>query len=132
MREPVWIAEPVVLAIHARQIAEHGGEAGIRDETLLQSALAKPRNLFEYEPETVDLARLAAAYLYGIVRNHAFLDGNKRAALTVAEVFLRLNGICLDPPPTELYAMVMAVASGEISEDAIAAFIRDHSLATEA
>ncbi|MDK1022382.1 MAG: type II toxin-antitoxin system death-on-curing family toxin [Candidatus Hydrogenedentes bacterium] len=127
MREPVWITESVALAIHGRQISEHGGDAGLRDATLLRSALAKPRNLFEYAGETVDLAGLAGAYLYGIVRNHAFLDGNKRTALAVSEVFLRRNGKRFVPPASALYAMVMAAARGELAEEEITDFFRDHT-----
>ena len=126
MREPIWIKESLALAIHGRQIAEHGGEAGVRDQNLLRSALAKPRNFFEYEGESVDLPRLAAAYLYSIVRNHAFVDGNKRAALAISETFLRLNEKRFAPSASELYSMVMAAASGELAEEEIAEFFRVH------
>jgi death-on-curing protein len=84
----------VALAIHDAQIAEHGGRAGARDESLLESALARPKNLFAYE--AASLSQLAAAYAYGICRNHAFIDGNKRTSLVVAELFLALNGHALD------------------------------------
>ena len=128
-REPIWVGEPVALAIHGRQISEHGGDGGIRDEALLSSALAKPRNIFAYSPHEADIARLAAAYLYGIVTNHPFVDGNKRTGLVVCGVFLRLNEHRLTAPLPELYAMVIAAASGEIVEDEIAEFIRAHSRA---
>ena len=114
------------MAIHGRQISEHGGDGGVRDATLLRSALAKPRNLFEYNPHEADIARLAAAYLYGIVNNHPFIDGNKRTGLVVCGVFLRLNGQRLSAPQSELYAMVMAAASGESDEEEIARFIRGY------
>jgi len=92
MREPVWIEKAEVLVAHSRQIATHGGGDGIRDEALFDSALAKPKNVFAYE-EGATLPRLAASYAFGIARNHAFVDGNKRTALVACEGFLRLNGL---------------------------------------
>lgn len=126
-REPIWADEAIALAIHGRQISEHGGDRGVCDTALLSSALAKPRNLFEYSPQEADIPRLAAAYLYGIVNNHPFIDGNKRTGLVVCGVFLRLNGKHLTASLPELYAMVMAVASGEMDEEEIAEFIRTHT-----
>lgn len=126
VQKPLWVSEPLTLAIHGRQISEHGGDGGIRDATLLSSALAKPRNFFEYSPHEADIARLAAAYLYGFVNNHPFVDGNKRTGLAVSSVFLRLNGQRLTAPLPELYAIVMATASGEIDEEEIAQFVRAH------
>ena len=125
-QEPLWVGEPVALAIHGRQISEHGGAVGVSDETLLSSALAKPRNLFEYSPQEADIARLAAAYLYGIVNNHPFIDGNKRTGLVVCGVFLRLNGQRVVASLPELYTLVMTTASGEIDEEEIAEFLRAH------
>ncbi len=93
MSEPVWIDLDVVLAIHDEQLAEHGGQAGVRDRGLLESALARPRNQFSYGESF--LPRLAASYAFGISRNHPFLDGNKRTSLVVAELFLDLNGLDL-------------------------------------
>lgn len=126
-RTPIWVNNALAVAIHDRQLAEHGGELGVRDAVLLQSALAKPRNLFEYELHAVDLPRLAAAYLFGVVNNHPFVDGNKRTGYVVCSVFLRLNGQRLAAPLPELYKMVMAAASGEIDEEEIAQFLRAHS-----
>jgi death-on-curing protein len=126
MPEPTWVDERLALAIHARQIAEHGGDSGLRDANALVSALGRPRNLLAYEPETSDLASLAAAYLFGIAKNHPFVDGNKRTALVVSGVFLRLNGERIQAPLQELYAMVIAVATSELSEDGAAEWIRTH------
>lgn len=124
--ESIWVAESLALAIHGRQMSEHGGVGGVRDATLLRSALANPRNLFEYDPDAADFARLAAAYLYGIVNNHPFIDGNKRTGLVICGVFLRLNGQRLAAPQRELYAIVMAAASGESDEEESARFIRGY------
>src|SRR5579862_1915354 len=100
MNEPIWIDKREVLIVHSMQLAEHGGSDGIRDETLLDSALAKPRNVFAYS-DSANLARLAASYAFGIARNHAFIDGNKRTALVVSEGFLLINGIKIVSAPEE-------------------------------
>ncbi len=92
MKELIWISDEVVVAIHRRQLAEHGGLQGIRDEGLLQSALHRPKNLLAYSESPPDMASLAAAYAYGIVKNHPFMDGNKRTAYVVMRTFLKLNG----------------------------------------
>lgn len=120
---PVWIAQAVVLAIHDEQIAEHGGAAGARDLGLLESALARPQHLAAYEPEA-DLAALAAAYAYGIVRNHPFVDGNKRTALVVLELFLELNGHLLMADDADCVATFSALAAGDLSEEALAGWVR--------
>jgi death-on-curing protein len=125
--EPIWISEALALAIHDRQIAEHGGESGIRDRTGLAAALGRLRNLFAYEREASDLARLAAAYLFGFVQNHPFVDGNKRVGLVVCGTFLRLNGTRLAAPLSEFYAAVLAVAKGELREDELAEWVRSHA-----
>jgi death-on-curing protein len=122
--EPVWVRDDAVLAIHRRQIAEHGGAAGIRDEGLLASALAKPKNLLAYSKKAPDLAALAAAYASGIVRNHPFLDGNKRTAFVVCRTFLLLNGSDLSASREEKYETFLSLAKGEISEPALEAWIR--------
>ena len=124
MSEPVWIIDHVVLAVHRRQLAEHGGGDGIRDAALLDSALNKPKNLYHYADPKPDLAALAASYAYGICRNHPFVDGNKRTALIICQLFLRLNDAELDAPAIEKYETTMALAAGEITEDALAAWIR--------
>jgi len=118
-----WISEETVLAIHRRQISEHGGKDGIRDQGLLQSALAKPQNNLAYG-EQVELADLAVAYGFGIAKNHPFVDGNKRTALVVMRTFLLLNGFDLKASQEEKYLTVMALASGTLSENELADWIR--------
>ena len=125
MKEPVWVRDDVALAIHIRQLAEHGGADGIRDMALLESALARPRNHFAYS-DAPDLAELAASYAYGISGNHPFVDGNKRAAWVVCRTFLRLNGHDVDAPAGEKYVVMLQVASGGLSEEALADWIRAH------
>jgi len=122
MKEPAWIRDDVVPAIHLRQVAEHGGAEGIRDEGLLSSALARPKSLFAYPK--ADLAALAAAYAFGIVRNHLFVDGNKRTCLVACRTFLLLNGKDLDATREEKYLTFMSLARGDISEADLAAWIR--------
>lgn len=122
----VWVREDVVLAIHLRQLAEHGGGEGIRDEGLLQSALARPQNLLAYSALSPDLASLAAAYAYGIARNHPFVDGNKRTALIVSRLFLLLNGMDLVATQEEKYSTFLALAANELSEENLANWVRQH------
>jgi death-on-curing protein len=120
-----WIDRAVLIAIHDMQLAEHGGGAGLRDGNLLESALAKPENLAAYgEP---DAAALAAAYGYGISRNHAFIDGNKRTALVATELFLQLNGWRLVVDDADCVLTMLAVATGDITEDAFADWLRLHA-----
>jgi death-on-curing protein len=122
--EPEWLDTNIVLDIHAEQLAIFGGGDGIRDLGLLESALARPLNKFAYG-ET-DLAALAAAYAFGIARNHPFVDGNKRAAFGAMIVFLGLNGVDLDVPPEDATAIILEVAAGEIDEDGLARWLRDN------
>jgi death-on-curing protein len=117
-----WIAPDVVRAIHDRQIAEHGGGEGIRDAGLLDSALARPKNLVSYA--TPDAADRAAAYAFGLAKNHAFVDGNKRMAWVCARLFLRLNSIAMTFSPFEAVARMEAVASGAMSESELASWFR--------
>lgn len=120
-----WVDRAVLIAVHDMQLAEHGGAAGVRDETLLDSALGRPLNLEAYgEP---DAAALAAAYGYGIARNHAFIDGNKRTALVAAELFFRLNGWRLEVDDADCVFTMLAVATGDITEDEFAAWLRAHA-----
>ncbi len=121
----IWVADSVVLAIHEAQLAEHGGIAGIRDEGLLSSALARPHNLEAYGDDP-DVAALAAAYAFGIARNHPFLDGNKRTAFVVMELFLDLNGWILEADDTDCIATMMALAAGDLTEEALAGWLRAH------
>lgn len=127
MKGPVWVLSQVVLAVHDVQLAEHGGAAGLRDGSLLESALARPRNLHAYG-ET-DLCRLAAAYASGLVRNHPFVDGNKRTAFLTAYVFLAVNGIDLIADEAGAAAAVLMLAAGEMEEDVIADWLRAHTRA---
>jgi death on curing protein len=124
MTEPEWLETDIVLDIHAEQLALFGGGDGMRDLGLLESALARPLNKFAYG-ET-DLATLAAAYAFGLARNHPFVDGNKRAAFGAMIVFLGLNGIDLDVPPEDATAIILEVAAGEIDEDGLARWLRDN------
>ncbi len=121
----VWVKLEFVLALHKRQVSEHGGTDGMRDEGLLLSALARPENLFAYG-ENVDVAALAASYAFGIAKNHAFLDGNKRTATVVAITFLNLNGSDLEAPLPEVYTKFLGLAEGSVTEDELADWIRDH------
>lgn len=123
-REWFWVATAVAEAAHAEQLAEHGGPPGVRDAGALDSAMARPRNLSLYgEP---DLAALAAAYGFGIARNHPFVDGNKRTAAVVMETFLMLNGFTLTATDAELVVAILALAAGELSEDELGDWLRDH------
>jgi len=114
---PEWVAYSVVLAIHEAQLAEHGGSAGIRDEGLLQSALARPQNVYAYS-ETATLYDLAAAYAIGLAKNHPFIDGNKRTAWVVCAVFLELNGISVVIAEQDVVSTMLDVADGTIDEQA--------------
>ena len=119
-----WLLEETLTAIHHRQIAEHGGGDGLRDEGLLLSALARPQNLLAYGDPPPDLASLAAAYAYGIARNHPFIDGNKRTALVAARTFLILNGVDLDATQDDKVLTFLKLAEGALSEEELADWIR--------
>jgi death-on-curing protein len=121
----VWIEKAVVLAAHDRQIAEHGGSAGVRDDGLLESALARPQQLHTYGDPAPDLADLAAALAYGLARNHPFVDGNKRTAHVAYRVFLELNGAELAASDEEKYVSILALAEGKLSEHDFAAWLRE-------
>lgn len=124
MKPPRWLPKDIILAVHHRQLAEHGGAAGVRDEGLLDSALARPQNLFAYGEG--DAAALAAAYAFGIARNHPFIDGNKRTAYVACELFLMANGFELASSDEESLAMMLGLAAGEIGEAEFAAWLRDN------
>ena len=126
MTEPIWILDEAVTAIHRRQIAEHGGIDGIRDAALLESALSKPLNLYHYASPKPSLAQLAASYAYGIARNHAFLDGNKRTAFVICRLFLKLNGKNLSASSADKYQTFIKLAAGELTEEELAAWIESH------
>jgi death-on-curing protein len=124
MAQIVWLLEETVIAIHHRQIAEHGGSEGLRDEGLLSSALARPRNILAYAGTPPDLAALAAAYAYGIAQNHPFVDGNKRTALVALRTFLLLNGANLEASQDEKYLAILQLAQGSLTEKQLADWIR--------
>lgn len=124
--EPFWLTRIVVEHIHAELIEEHGGSFGLRDEGLLESALARPRQRWAYEPDT-DLCALAAAYAFGLAKNHAFIDGNKRVAFMAAYSFLGANGLRLVAPEEEAYAVMIDLAAGELSEEDLARWLRASS-----
>lgn len=119
-----WVKLNFVLAAHKRQIAEHGGSDGMRDEGLLLSALARPENLFAYG-ENVDIAALAASYAFGIAKNHPFIDGNKRTAMVVAITFLNLNGGDLEATLPEVYTQFLGLAEGSVTEDDLATWLQE-------
>lgn len=126
MIEPEWLTRLAVEIIHDEQLAEHGGAPGLRDAGLLESALARPRNLFAYEGES-DLCAIATAYAAGLVRNHPFVDGNKRTGFLAAYAFLALNGRDLTAPDAEAVVMTLDLASGELAEEGYAAWLRDRT-----
>lgn len=122
----IWISKTLAMAIHDRQLAEHGGGTGVRDEALLDSALARPQQLFAYGEPPPDLAALAASLAYGLARNHPFVDGNKRTAAVCCETFIRLNDGHLVADDLALYPIYIALAEGSLSEDDFAAWLRKH------
>ena len=124
MSEPFWLTTAMVLAIHDEQLAIHGGPGGLRDPGMLDSALSRPRNKWAYEG--ADLPELAAAYGFGIARNHPFVDGNKRTSLLAIYTFLGANDIDFVVPEPEAAAMILSLAAGEVSEEGLARWIRDN------
>jgi death-on-curing protein len=121
----VFLAQDLILAIHEEQLAQHGGGTGIRDVGLLESALTRPLNALAYNPH-IDKAGLAASYAFVIAKNHPFIDGNERTAYLAKELFLALNGVVLASSDEESLLAMLALASGEMSEDAYADWIRAH------
>jgi len=119
-----WLSLQVVLAIHDEQLATHGGSGGLRDAALLESALNRPLNKWNYE--NAELPELAAAYAYGIARNHPFVDGNKRTSLLALYTFLGINGVDFIVSEADAAAMILALAAGEVSEESLARWIRDN------
>ncbi len=122
----VWIDKSFALAIHDRQLAEHGGSSGVRDESLLDSALARPQQLHAYGDPAPDLADLAASLAFGIARNHPFIDGNKRTAHVCYRAFLVLNGADLIAGDEDKYVTTLALAEGSLPEANFAAWLRQH------
>jgi death-on-curing protein len=120
VKEPVWLRHDVVLSFHDEALLLHGGPEGVRDLGLLESALARPKNVFAYSEDPPSLARLAAAYAKGIVANHPFVDGNKRTAFTAPLTFLKLNGIKITAPKEDRVLTFWRLAAGEITEEQLA------------
>jgi len=127
VKDPIWVLTSVIEAIHDAQLAEHGGASGTRDAGLLESALARPKNLHAHGQ--TDICLLAAAYAARIVRNHPFVDGNKRTAFLAAYVFLGLNGLDLTADEIEAAEAMLRLASGEVKEDMFADWLRRHARA---
>jgi death on curing protein len=124
MREPVWLDRTDCLAIHEMMLAQHGGLAGVRDEGLLESAVAKPQNLFAYSSPTV--LEMAASYAAGIILNHPFLDGNKRTGFMVAATFLELNGFILTAPEESVVEKTLELAAGKLKESGYASWLKEN------
>ncbi|MCK1639985.1 type II toxin-antitoxin system death-on-curing family toxin [Bradyrhizobium sp. 157] len=124
MIEPFWLTRQMIVAIHDEQLTIHGGASGLRDEGMLESALDRPKNRWAYEKP--ELAELAAAYAFGIARNHPFVDGNKRMSLLALYTFLGVNGIDFIVPGAEAAAIILSLAAGEVSEESLARWIRDN------
>lgn len=125
-REPRWLTRLVVDAIHDDQVREHGGLPGVRDENVLESALARPQQKWNYEQRAY-LALLASAYAYGFVRNHPYRDGNKRIGFLVLITFLGINDCDLDATDAEVVDLFVALAAGEVSEDQLTGWVRAHT-----
>jgi death-on-curing protein len=124
MNEPEWLTPPIIIAIHDEQLAAHSGSAGIRDENMLASALDRPRNKWAYEQS--ELPELAAAYGFGLAKNHPFIDGNKRTSLLAIYTFLGINDIDFLVPEADAAAIILSLAAGEVSEESLARWIRDN------
>ncbi len=127
MNEPVWITKEIALALHRRQLAEHGGGDGIRDESLLESALTRPQHLYAYGSPPPDICALAGAYAFGIAKNHPFVDGNKRTAYVMMRLFLIRNGHDLSATKEDRYYATLALAAGEHTEESFATWLRENS-----
>lgn len=124
MSEPIWLNAEIIIAIHEAQLVEHGGPSGIRDAGMLDSALDRARNKWAYE--NADLAELAAAYGFGVARNHPFIDGKKRTSLMAIYTFLGVNDIEFIVPEADFAAVILSLAAGEVSEQSLARWIRDN------
>ncbi len=126
MKEPDWVLAEVVTAVHQMLLAEHGGADGIRDHALLESALNRPQQRFEYADNS-SIFDLAASYCYGLASNHPFVDGNKRIALTVAAIFLEINGYFLDSPEPDTVVIIKDLAAGRLTEEDLSRWFSEHS-----
>ena len=125
--EPIWIQQRMVIDAHEESLVEHGGPSGIRDIGMLESALARPKNLFAYAETEPSLQRMAAAYAFGIAANHPFVDGNKRTALIASLAFLKLNGLSVTADKTDRYLTFYGLAAGTVSEDELAEWFVRHT-----
>ena len=125
MKSPIWLNIHHVLAFHTKQIQEHGGLRGVRDKALLESALARPQQLFHYSQPSI--YELAASYAYGITKNHPFIDGNKRTAIITAGVFLEINGFYINAPEPEVVNQMLALAEGSINEEDFSSWLTEVS-----
>lgn len=123
-QEPKWVTYEQVLAIHARQLRRFGGAPGLRDEGLLRSALERPNNKWHYQQ--AEFPELAAAYAFGLAKNHAFVDGNKRAAFMAMMIFLRKNDVAFAPSQAHATSIILSLAAGEVSEESLTRWIRDN------
>lgn len=123
-KEPAWLIYEQIVAMHSRQLRRFGGAAGLRDEGMLRSAIERPLNKWQYE--NAPLLDLAAAYAFGLAKNHAFIDGNKRIAFMAMMVFLRKNGIAFAPDPAQATAIMLALAAGQVSEQSLTRWIGDN------
>jgi death-on-curing protein len=123
-QEPLWITYEQAVAMHSRQLRRFGGGAGLRDEGMLRSALQGPIDKWRYDQAPMD--ELAAAYAFGLAKNHAFVDGNKRIAFMAMMVFLHKNGVAFNPDPAQSTAIILSLAAGEVSEQSLARWIRDN------
>jgi death-on-curing protein len=123
-KEPLWITYEQAIAIHSRQLRRFGGATGLRDEGMLRSALERPINKWRYEQS--DMPELAAAYAFGLAKNHAFVDGNKRIAFMAMMAFLLKNGVAFSPEPAHATAIILSLAAGEVSEESLTRWIRDN------
>ena len=122
--EPLWITYEQAVAIHSRQLRRFGGAPGMRDEGMLRSALERPVNKWSYG--RASLAEPASAYAFGLAKNHAFIDGNRRIAFMAMMTFLRKNGVSFAPDPAQSTAIIRSLAAGEVSEEGLTRWIRDH------
>jgi death-on-curing protein len=129
--EPQWISKKALLLLHEESLAEFGGARGLRDEGLLESALARPQNAYTYSPK-ITIAELAASYAFGLAKNHAFVDGNKRAAFLSIGLFLEINGYRLEADQVDAIQTMLTAASGELTEEGLAAWIARHSVVRKA
>jgi death-on-curing protein len=121
---PAWVTYDQVIAVHSRQLRRFGGAPGLRDDGMLRSALERPINKWHYEQ--AELTELAASYAFGLAKNHAFVDGNKRIAFMTMVIFLRKNGVRFSPDQAQATAMMTALAAGEVSEESLARWLRDN------